>query len=178
MVLLISPFVGQLADKIGERYLVAVGLLLPGIAFLWISMSLSDSAVGYGSLWLPLLIAGIGTAMAFPSVSIAVMRTVSPQQAGMASGANETSAYVGAVFGVALATVMFIAYGSYGTTESMADGLSPALLSLGSLSVLGAIIAALVLRKQNVASHENAVPFETTEDSSSAHRHPAQGGDR
>src|SRR5690625_2228165 len=42
LTLLISPFVGELADKIGERYLVTIGLLLPGIAFVWIGTDMSD----------------------------------------------------------------------------------------------------------------------------------------
>jgi EmrB/QacA subfamily drug resistance transporter len=176
MTLFISPFVGALADKIGERYLISVGLLLPGISFLWMGMALSDSAVGYASLWLPFLVAGIGVAIAFPTVSTAVMRSVTPQQAGMASGANETSAYVGAVFGVALATVWFVAYGQYGSRETIADGMSPGLLALGLLTVIGAIIAVVFIRQQNVASHENDVPYETTSGVSDGQ--PAQRGDR
>ncbi|MEO3762599.1 MFS transporter [Streptomyces sp. B8F3] len=161
LTLVISPFVGQLADKIGERYLVTVGLLLPGVAFLWIGMEMSDSAVGYGSLWLPLLCAGVGTAIAFPSVSSAVMRSVTPKQAGMASGSSETFAYVGAVFGVAIVTAWFAAFGDYGTADSMAEGVSPALLGIGVLSVIGAIVAVLVIRQQKMAAPDHDRDFET-----------------
>ncbi|WBB63045.1 MFS transporter [Streptomyces sp. WMMC500] len=160
LTLVISPFVGQLADRIGERYLVTVGLLLPGVAFLWIGWEMSDSPVGYGSLWLPLLFAGAGTAIAFPSVSSAVMRSVTPKQAGMASGSSETFAYVGAVFGVAMVTAWFAAFGDYGTAASMAEGIGPALVGIGVLSVVGAIVAVLVIRQQKMAAPDHDEAFE------------------
>lgn len=52
--------------------------------------------------------------------------------AGHASGIGNTFRQVGAVFGVATATAVFTASGSYRSAAEFVEGMSPAFLTLGS----------------------------------------------
>src|SRR5260370_909606 len=56
--LLIAPAAGSLADKIGARPLMVVGLAMQGAGLGWIALSATDTS-GYGGLVLPLLPAGV-----------------------------------------------------------------------------------------------------------------------
>src|SRR5262249_28340993 len=66
MPMLVAPVAGALADKIGNRPFMVGGLLLQGIGLGWLAAVVAPG-IGYGSLVLPLIVAGVGTAMFFPT---------------------------------------------------------------------------------------------------------------
>ena len=94
----------------------------------------------------PLFIAGIGIAIAFPTVTTAVMRSFGATETAVASGISNTFRQVGAVFGVAIATAVFATAGSYRTAGEFVDGFRPAFLVLAALCTIGVISAAMVRR--------------------------------
>ena len=98
----------------------------------------------------PLFIAGAGIAIAFPTVTTAVMRSVRPDETAVASGISNTFRQVGAVFGVAIAAELFAAEGSYGTASEFVDGLGPAFITLGVLCAIG-VLAGVLLRQATSA---------------------------
>jgi EmrB/QacA subfamily drug resistance transporter len=155
MALLLAPIAGRLADRIGERPLVMLGLALEATGLLLIG-ALVTATSGYRTIVGPLFIAGAGIAIAFPTVTTAVMRSVSPDETAVASGISNTFRQVGAVFGVAVATAIFAAEGSYRTAGEFVDGLSPAFISLGVLCAIG-VIAGVVLREPSVANPRTAL---------------------
>ncbi|WP_346622456.1 DHA2 family efflux MFS transporter permease subunit [Blastococcus montanus] len=148
MALIVSPFVGVLADRIGEKPLVIAGLGLFGTGLILLGTSVTG-VDSYGVLVLPLLIAGVGIATAFPTSETAVMRSVLPSQAAIASGVSNTFRQVGAVFGVAVAVAVFTSNGEYGFPAEFAAGYRPAMMVLGLLSLLG-VVAGFFIRREPI----------------------------
>ncbi|RVX39783.1 EmrB/QacA subfamily drug resistance transporter [Nonomuraea polychroma] len=145
LALFISPMAGRMADSKGERPLLIVGLLLHAVGFLAIAlMAMAD--IGYGMMIVPLLAAGVGVAVAFPTAASAVMRSVEPQLVGIAAGVSNTIRQVGAVFGVAVAAAVFSSAGGYGSADQFVDGFTPALIALTVITVGGAAGAGLIRR--------------------------------
>jgi MFS family permease len=156
MALLLAPIAGRLADRIGERPLVMLGLGLEATGLLLIGALVTDTS-GYRTLVGPLFIAGAGIAIAFPTVTTAVMRSVGPDETAVASGISNTFRQVGAVFGVAIATAIFAAEGGYRTSSEFVDGLSPAFIALGVLCAIGVLAGVLLQRAPSVGNPRTAL---------------------
>ena len=138
--LLVSPAAGALSDRIGQRPVMAAGMLLQGAGLGWFALAATTS-VGYGTLVGPLLVAGVGISMALPTTATAALSAVAPADMGKASGANGTLQRFGGAFGIALATAVFAANGQLGTPVSFTAGFRPALALAAGLSLLGVVSA-------------------------------------
>jgi len=84
------------------------------------------------------------------------MRSIAPDETAVASGISNTFRQVGAVFGVAIATAIFAAQGSYRTTSEFVDGLSPAFITLGVLCAIG-VLAGVLLQAPSVGRPRTAL---------------------
>jgi EmrB/QacA subfamily drug resistance transporter len=139
--LLIAPAAGALADKIGARPLMAVGLATQGAGLAWIALSATSTA-SYTRFVLPLIIAGIGISMAVPTVPSSALNAAPPADIGKASGVQSTLQRFGAVFGVAIVAAVFSASGHLGSPVAVISGFRPALAAglwvAGALPALGA----------------------------------------
>jgi EmrB/QacA subfamily drug resistance transporter len=153
--IVVAPLGGLLADRIGLRPVMVAGLLLQGLGLGWFALA-ATSRVGYTSLVMPLLVAGVGVSMAIAATPTAVMSAVTPADMGKASGANSTFQRFGSVFGVAIATAVFSANGHFGTPASFAAGFRPAIAVAAVLSLVGAVTAFAVVthRRQPVTRAE------------------------
>jgi EmrB/QacA subfamily drug resistance transporter len=149
--ILIAPLAGKLSDRVGPRPLMLAGLLLQGVGLGWLALTATAGA-GYGGLVLPLLTAGVGVSMAFPTVPAAALGAVAASDMGKASGANNTMQRFGGVFGVAIVTAVFAAHGHLGSSASFAAGFQPALGVAAALSILGGASALLVTGRQRTAT--------------------------
>jgi EmrB/QacA subfamily drug resistance transporter len=146
MALLLSPLAGRLADRVGEKPLVVIGLGLQASGFVLIGALVTPTS-GYGAIIGPLFAAGVGIALAFPTVTTAVMRSISPVQAGVASGVSNTFRQVGAVFGVAIAAAVFTRFGGYEAPSEFVSGYGPAMIVLSLISAAGAAAAIIIIRR-------------------------------
>jgi EmrB/QacA subfamily drug resistance transporter len=146
MALLVSPIAGRLADRLGEKPLVMLGLGLQALGLLMIGVLVTDTS-GYGTIMGPLFVTGVGIAIAFPTATSAVMRSVGPLDAGIASGISNTFRQVGAVFGVAIAAAIFAGQGGYGTRAEFVNGYSPAFVALSVVCAIG-VVAVIAIRRQ------------------------------
>ncbi|WP_135236677.1 DHA2 family efflux MFS transporter permease subunit [Nocardia sp. CS682] len=144
----VAPIAGMLADRIGERPIVIVAIVLFAGAFFAIG-PLVKSGAGYGTLVLPLIVAGVGVAALFPALATAVMRVVDPDHLGVASGVSNTIRQVGAVFGVAVAVAIFTSFGGYQSPQDFVDGYTPAAVVLAAITLAG-LIPALLIRPRSV----------------------------
>ena len=138
--LLIAPAAGALADKIGSRPLMFLGLAMQGAGLVWIAVSAMSTA-GYGRFVLPLIIAGVGISMAVPTVPATALNAVPPADMGKASGVQNTLQRFGAVFGVAIVAAVFSANGHLGSPATVISGFRPALAAAAGLSVVGSLTA-------------------------------------
>ncbi|HEX3456673.1 MAG TPA: DHA2 family efflux MFS transporter permease subunit, partial [Candidatus Baltobacteraceae bacterium] len=85
-VLLLTMPVARLTNiqRFDLRWLIAGGLALAGIGLLWLSSSVTTQS-DLGTLVLPLLIVGAGSACVYSPLLVAVMRTVAPEAAPKAA---------------------------------------------------------------------------------------------
>ena len=141
--IVITPAAGALADRVGPRPLMAAGMLLQAVGLGWFALE-ATGTVGFGSLVLPLIVAGVGISMTLPTATVAALGTVAPTEIGKASGANSTIQRFGGAFGVAIVTAVFTAHGHLGTATAFDAGFRPALAAAGGLSLLGALAATAV----------------------------------
>jgi EmrB/QacA subfamily drug resistance transporter len=138
--LLIAPAAGALADKIGSRPLMVLGLAMQAAGLAWIALAATSTA-GYGRFVLPLITAGVGISMAIPTVPTTALNAVPPVDMGKASGVQNTMQRFGAVFGVAIVAAVFSANGHLGSPATLISGFRPALAAAAGLSAAGALTA-------------------------------------
>jgi EmrB/QacA subfamily drug resistance transporter len=141
--IVVAPLAGALSDRIGPRPIMVSGMLLQAVGLAWFAVLATDG-VGYLSLVVPLVVAGVGISMALPTTSAAALSAVSGGDIGKASGTNSTLQRFGGAFGVAIATAVFTAHGHIGTPASYDAGFRPALATAAGLSLLGAASALFV----------------------------------
>jgi EmrB/QacA subfamily drug resistance transporter len=149
--LLVAPLAGALSDRIGQRPLMVLGMLLQGAGFAMVA-TVASTAVGYDRLVLPLVIAGAGVSMVFATAPTAALNAVAPQDMGRASGTNSTLQRFGGAFGIAVTTAVFAAHGHLGTPASFDAGFRPALAVAAGLSLLGAVSALAVTGRRRRAA--------------------------
>jgi EmrB/QacA subfamily drug resistance transporter len=139
----IAPIAGQLADRIGNRPLVVLGLTLQAAGFAWIAL-IAKSGLAYWELIGPMMVAGAGISMSIPGAQNAVLNAVGPADLGRASGASAMTRQLGGVFGLAIAVAVFTGAGSYASPAAFASGFAPSLAVAAGLSLAGALIALLI----------------------------------
>jgi EmrB/QacA subfamily drug resistance transporter len=139
---LVSPIAGSLAERFGNRPFMTIGMAFQAIGLGWIAAGAS-TGMGYLQLGLALGIAGVGIGMVFPTVANAVLASVPPSEAGVASGTNSTLRELGGVLGVAILAAVFTRRGIYTSPQLFIDGFSAAVWVAAGLSALGMIAAAL-----------------------------------
>jgi EmrB/QacA subfamily drug resistance transporter len=136
--LLVGPRAGALADRIGERALVVAGGLLMAAGAGWIA-AVAAPGTGYFALLLPMVIIGLGLALAIPAVTRSVTSTVPSADIGTASGAFSTMRQLGGAFGVAVLGAVFAAAGSYATAAAFSHGFAAACYTAAGLALAGAV---------------------------------------
>jgi EmrB/QacA subfamily drug resistance transporter len=148
----VAPMAGRLIDRVGERPFASIGLALQAVGMFW--MSRESTHHGYGSMVLPMIIAGVGVSLALPAAQAAVTGAVPPQAAGLAGGIYSMMRQTGGAVGVAVLTAVFTSVGGYtdfphsmqrvlevGSALSMAGGIAAVFISSRRANGLTAFIA-------------------------------------
>lgn len=136
MPLLVAPAAGTLADRIGTRPFLILGLVLQAGGLGWLA-HVVQPGVGYPALVLPLIVAGAGIGMIFGTSAAAATSAVPVGDTGVAAGTNSTLRELGGVFGIAILAAVFARYGSYTSPESFIAGVTPALWVAAGLAAAG-----------------------------------------
>ncbi|SHN01569.1 MFS transporter [Actinacidiphila paucisporea] len=158
MPMLVAPLAGALSDRFGNRPFMVLGLLLQAAGLLWLAL-VSSAHAGYGELVTPLIVAGIGISMTFPTVANAVVGAVPVEDSGVAAGTNNTVREAGGVFGVAVLVAVFSAHGGYGSQASFMNGFQAAEVVAAVAAAVGAAVAVLAPSKRQAdAANPNAAP--------------------
>jgi EmrB/QacA subfamily drug resistance transporter len=144
--LLVAPGAGALADRIGERPLMTIGLAVQAAGMLWL-VAVVEPGVSYASLVPPFVVAGVGVSLAIPAGQNAVVASVSRDAIGKAAGINSTMRGLGGVFGIAVAAAVFAGAGSYAAPQAFVDGFRPAIVVAAGISLLGAAAGSLLPRR-------------------------------
>jgi MFS family permease len=146
MPMLVAPAAGALADKIGNRPFMVAGLALQAAGLGWLAAA-TTPGVSYATLVAPLIVAGVGIAMCFPTVANAVTGSVPLAEVGIAAGTNNALNALGGVFGVAILAAVFAANGSYAAPATFIHGFRPAEWTAAAIAATGVIAAALAPSK-------------------------------
>jgi MFS family permease len=116
---LIAPIAGRLADRIGPRPPMVVGLALTTVAlFLQTKITVSS---GYTDLLPAFVLMGIGMALVMSPMSTAAMNAVPASKAGVASGILSMNRMVGGTFGVALLGTIFQSMSRHRLEDNLAN---------------------------------------------------------
>jgi MFS family permease len=143
MPIVVAPIAGVLAERIGGRPLMALGLALEAVAFGWLALVV-EPAVPYGSLVVPFVLGGVGLGLFFAPVAHVILGSVRLEEEGQASGANNAIRQVGGVVGVSIMTTIFTANGDLASPTAFVDGLVPPLWFGSGVLVVGAVVALLI----------------------------------
>ncbi|SCG54198.1 MFS transporter [Micromonospora halophytica] len=122
-VMLTSPLAGLLAGRVGARVPVCGGALLTGVALLLLARV--DTADPYQGWWPLLVLFGAGIGLVIPPVNSALMGSVRPERAGLASATGEAGQQIGALIGIAVLGALV----TDGFRRVVADGAGAAGLS-------------------------------------------------
>ena len=141
----------QLAVKLGNKLVIASGLGIMSVGFLWFSFDTSSTS--YLVIAAQMVVAGIGIGLTSAPATEAIMDVVPAEQAGIGSAVNDATREIGGTLGVAVigsvftslyvasfdrvatspslpASVLNVARGSLGAAESVAA-------KLGGTNVVG-----------------------------------------
>jgi EmrB/QacA subfamily drug resistance transporter len=158
----VAPFAGKLVNRIGERPLVVVGLLLQALGMAWIGLIVAPS-LAYMQLIIPLILAGAGVSMAMPAAQNAVLNAVASSEIGKASGTFNMLRYLGGVFGIAVLVAVFAHTGSFHSAQAFSEGFAVAIGASASLSVVAAIAGLRLPRAATARSGIAAVVHRETQ---------------
>ena len=148
--MLVAPVAGALADKLGNRPFMVAGLVMQAAGLGWLAAVVTPG-VGYATLVAPLIVAGVGVSMCFPTVANAVTSSVPPADVGVAAGTNNALNALGGVFGVAILAAVFAAHGSYASPVTFIQGFRPAEWTAAAVAAAGVVAAVLAPPKQPLA---------------------------
>jgi EmrB/QacA subfamily drug resistance transporter len=99
IVMAAGPISGRLADRIGSRPLMTLGLLSVSASMFWMTGITTHSSYGY--LVVSFVLQGLGIGLVMSPMSTATMNAVDRSKAGVASGILNMTRMVGSTFGVA-----------------------------------------------------------------------------
>jgi EmrB/QacA subfamily drug resistance transporter len=148
---LVAPLAGARVSRVGERRLIAGGLLMQAIGLGWVALIASPD-VAYTGFVAPLVVAGVGVSMAMPAAQSAVVGAVAREQIGRAAGTFSALRQLGGAFGVAILVAVFASAGSYASPVAFADGFGPALGVSAALSFAGAVAGVALPRRERAAA--------------------------
>jgi EmrB/QacA subfamily drug resistance transporter len=138
----------RLMARVGGKPMVVGGLLLLAAGLGLLSLVRSDGSFLVDVLPAS-LVAATGMALAFiPSLQTAIS-SARPQEGGLASGIVNTSYQVGSALGLAAMTALAASQGAdrLGDVGSLTDGYAAAFLGAAGIAVVGALVAAVALRR-------------------------------
>jgi EmrB/QacA subfamily drug resistance transporter len=161
LIMFVAPLAGKLADRLGPRWLMGVGML-----FLTGSLLLFGTLDGNSSWWdiFPgLIVGGIGMASVMAPTTAAAMASVPVDKAGVGSAVINSMRQVGgslgiAVMGALLATTVSVKPLDSRYAAQFVPGYHRALHVGAAILLFGAIVAAVTVRNIRHAEHPAPEP--------------------
>ncbi|GLZ49455.1 MFS transporter [Actinomycetospora sp. NBRC 106375] len=138
----LGPVGGMLADRIGNRLPLTVGLALTALGLAWVAVA--APALSYGDLVPGFVVASIGGSLAMPAAANAVLGGLGPDDVGKAVGVNSTLRELGGVLGLAVLVAVFAPRGGYGSPAEFLAGFVPAMAACAAIVAAGAVAGACV----------------------------------
>jgi MFS family permease len=151
LIVFVAPVAGRLSDRIGSRWLIAVGQTLTAGSLLLFSRLTVDSS--WWTLLPGMIVGGLGMAMSMTPMTAAALGAVPVEKAGVGSGILNTFRQVGLALGIAVMGAILTSQAktasANGATpdEAFVHGLTHAMVVSAAIAFCGAIVAAVLIRK-------------------------------
>ena len=157
LIILVAPPAGRLSDRFGSRGLITTGMLLVALQLFYFSRLGADAT--FWTLLPGLLLGGFGMAMTMTPSTAAATRAVPVEKAGVGAAVLNAFRQVGGSLGIALMGALMAAeLTDPPTVESFMAGFEHALLVAGAIAVVGAIVAAVLIRPHDTTRQAEASP--------------------
>jgi EmrB/QacA subfamily drug resistance transporter len=117
VIMLAGPLSGRLADRVGPRTPLVIGLSLVTVSLAWQSRIQVDTSFGF--LVVPFILLGLGMGFTMSPMSTAAMNAVDRTKAGVASGTLSMTRMVGGTFGVAALGALVATIGRHDLAQSL-----------------------------------------------------------
>jgi EmrB/QacA subfamily drug resistance transporter len=117
VIMVAGPLAGRLADRVGPRTPLVIGLTLVTVSLAWQSRIEVDTSFGF--LVVPFILLGLGMGFTMSPMSTAAMNAVDRTKAGVASGTLSMTRMVGGTFGVAALGALVAAVGRHDLADSL-----------------------------------------------------------
>ncbi|HEY5059201.1 MAG TPA: MFS transporter [Gaiellaceae bacterium] len=149
LIILVAPLAGRASDRVGSRWLMAVGMTILGVSLL-----LYQRVGVHSDFWtlLPsLLLGGIGMALTMSPMTAAAMSSVPVDKAGVGSGVLNSFRQLGGSLGIALMGAIVATYlhdpaRTPAGAQDFVNGLHASLLVAAGITFAGAAVAAALVR--------------------------------
>jgi EmrB/QacA subfamily drug resistance transporter len=138
-VTVVAPKAGALSARLGDRLTIVIGLIAQAIGLARLGL-IATPDLAYPAMIAPMIMAGVGFAMAAPIVQKGAFGATAPDDIGKASGALSMIRQLGGAFGVAVTVAMFGHFGSRATPQAFCEGFAAANIVAALLSLGGAIV--------------------------------------
>jgi EmrB/QacA subfamily drug resistance transporter len=165
VIVLAAPLAGRIADRLGSRLPMVLGLAITAVALYLFSRMTATTT--YEDLLVPFILLGLGIGITMSPMSTAAMNAVAVEKAGVASGTLQMFRMIGGTIGVAATGAIFqsrlgafnpatLAAGGQAEAEKFTDALGAAMGLGAALCALGAVIAVVVISgkpKHELSAH-------------------------
>jgi EmrB/QacA subfamily drug resistance transporter len=150
LIILVAPFAGRLADKLGPR-----SMMVPGMALLTVSLflfSLQDENATFWTLLPALLVGGLGMALAMAPTTSAALHAVPVDKAGVGSAVINTMRQVGGAVGLAMiGAIIATQYDpERPNPNEFVNGFQLGLRVAAGIAFIGLLIAAFGIRPEQL----------------------------
>lgn len=146
LMLLLSARAGALADRIGARPLMIGGLLLATTGVL-LTLRIGTGASYVADVLPAVVMFGLGLSSLVAPLTATVLSAAPAGHSGVASGVNNAVARVAGLLAVAVIPVAAgLSGANYTDVDRFADGFRMSMLISAGLLLVGAVLAALLLR--------------------------------
>ena len=171
-IIVFSNVAQRLVTRYGVRVVLTTGLALDAAAMVLFTR-LPVDGVYFWDLFPGLIVSGVGMALSFVPMTIAGLTGVRREDAGIASGLINTSRQVGGAVGLAAVTTIAASYASDGggatglarvaaVDGGLTQGFQVGFTVLAAAAVVGAVIAAALLRSPDEAVGVEPLPSPST----------------
>jgi EmrB/QacA subfamily drug resistance transporter len=154
VVMIVPRFVGAYIPRLGERPFIAAGMALHATALAWVAL-IAEPGMDYWKMLAPLLLSGLGVAMASPATQSSVLSAAAARDIGRSTGTFSTLRQLGGAFGVAVYVAVFAGAGGYASAADFVDGFAPALGAGAGLAV-AALCAGLTVPRRSLETVPSA----------------------
>jgi EmrB/QacA subfamily drug resistance transporter len=138
-----SRITPRLIALLGARTMVMIGTSAMVVGYVWLSQ-LSATSSYLGTVFGPVLIAGLSTGFIFMPITATVLGGVEPEHAGSASGLLQTTQQLGGAVGVA---AIVSVYATGAVPGRFVPGVEPAFLTSAAFSLVAFVVAVTTLRR-------------------------------